>query len=411
MSKRNTKSRRDQRKFDTIPFRIEFIRDLLDDKEINPMIDLAYCDSKSLVCNNMCGKAGHSDYQCRSMKCLLNKMDFHFNAIIKQIGGKLRYIKSGTTGHTFKGIQGDNDQEVNFGIKIVAYPRKERYGDIDDAHRPENAELLMIGILSKFVLNRQTPHIVLPIATFNANIEPFVELTRGKVNNSRKYDQFIERYNDHEYYDDVSVLISEWADEGDLLDYIRKNYKTFKTRHWRTLFFQLLSVLAIVQNEYPTFRHNDLKANNILVQRIESQNKNNKFKYTINGYEYIVSNIGFHIKLWDFDFACIPGLVENAKVNANWTNKINVKPKKNRYYDVHYFFNTLTKKGFFPQFYEAPEISKEVKNFVARVVPREYSHGKYVAEKGRILINKEFTTPDKLLKYDPFFRKIRMTKE
>ena len=36
--------------------------------------------------------------------------------------------------------------------------------------RPENAELLMLRLLSQFVKNKQTPHIVLPITTFNTSI-------------------------------------------------------------------------------------------------------------------------------------------------------------------------------------------------------------------------------------------------
>ncbi|MFM7977758.1 MAG: hypothetical protein ACKPKO_00440 [Candidatus Fonsibacter sp.] len=121
-------------------------------------------------------------------------------------------------------------------------------------------------------------------------------------------------------------------------------------KDWRTLIFQLVSVLAVIHNKYPGFRH-DLKANNIFVQRIDSRKKNNYFLYKLNlgnqKYEFLVPNIGIQIKLWDFDFACIPGIVDNSKVASDWTDKINVKPKQNRYYDLHYFFNTLTKKGFF----------------------------------------------------------------
>ena len=112
------------------------------------------------------------------------------------------------------------------------------------------------------------------------------------------------------------------------------------------VYFSILSVLAIIQNKYPGFRHNDLKANNLLVHKVPISTTNNKFKYKINGQIYIVPCIGFQIKLWDFDFACIPGIVDNSKVDAEWTNRINIKPEQNRYYDVHYFFNTLTKKDF-----------------------------------------------------------------
>ena len=60
------------------------------------------------------------------------------------------------------------------------------------------------------------------------------------------------------------------------------------TKEWRILFFQIISVLAVIQKKYPTFRHNDLKANNILLQKISTNNTFNKFKYKINGKEYVI---------------------------------------------------------------------------------------------------------------------------
>ena len=122
---------------------------------------------------------------------------------------------------------------------------------------------------------------------------------------------------------------------------------------------------------------------------------------------YILPNIGIQIKIWDYDFACIAGIVENTKVNAEWTDRINVNSNKNRYYDIHYFLNTFTKKGFFPEFWEVPEISKQIKDFVNRVVPDEYKEGDKIAERGRLLVNEEFTTPDEILKTDVFFNKLR----
>ena len=44
--------------------------------------------------------------------------------------------------------------------------------------------------------------------------------------------------------------------------------------------------------------------------------------YKINGqYDFKIYRISK--KLWDFDFACIPGLVGNI-VDAEWTNEINI---------------------------------------------------------------------------------------
>ncbi len=265
----------------------------------------------------------------------------------------------------------------------------------------------MIRLLSYFVINKQTPHIVLPMTTFNTSIKPFLNLTKSNIVNNKKFEQFVEKYEKGEYYQNVSILVSEWANGGDLLDYIRKNYKTMKTKHWRTIFFQILSVLSIIHARYPGFRHNDMKANNILIHNIDVDETNKKYLYKINNQTYVVPNIGFQVKLWDFDFACIPGIVENSKVDAEWTSKINITPEQNRYYDIHYFFNTLVRKGFFPEFNTSKEIPDKVRDFVKRIIPEKYESGKLVSERGRILINDEYLTPDEILKNDPFFKIMR----
>ncbi len=340
---------------------------------------------------------------------LLPKKYIDFGKAITELGGKLLYIKSGSTGHTFKGVHPppNDDNKQPYAVKIVAYPKKENYGDMYNIKRPENTELLMIRLLSYFVINKQTPHIVLPITTFNTSIKPFLNLTKSNIVNNKKFEQFVEKYEKGEYYQNVSILVSEWANGGDLLDYIRKNYKTMKTKHWRTIFFQILSVLSIIHAKYPSFRHNDMKANNILIHNIDVDENNKKYLYKINQQHYIVPNIGFQIKLWDFDFACIPGIVDNSKVEADWTNKINITPEQNRYYDIHYFLNTLTRKGFFPEFNTAPEIPDKVKEFVKRIVPEKYESGKLVSDRGRILVNDEYLTPDEILKNDKFFKIMR----
>ena len=387
--------------FDNIPYRINFIKNLFNDKTFIPLIDFNSCDTE--VFENTSNKI--------DIRSVLNKQNYDFNTVISQIGGKLLYIKSGSTGHTFKGIFPTKKGEINYAVKVVAYPRKQGYGNLYDIRRPENAEILALKTLSYFVINNHTPHIVLPMLTFNTPLEPFTTLSKNNIVNNKKYEAFLDRYRKGDYYEEASILISEWANNGDLLDYIRNNYQTMTTKHWRIIFFQIISVLAVIHKKYPTFRHNDLKANNILLQKINIDNKSNKFKYKINGREYVIPNIGLQIKIWDFDFACIPGIVDNKKVAAEWTNKINVDCKQNQYYDVHFFFNTLTKKGFFPKFWEAPEIDDKIKQFVKRIVPKEYQEGTDVAERGRLLVDVEYITPDKILKLDPLFDKMRPPKD
>jgi len=422
-------SHQDERKYDSIPYRLEFIKNLLEDNELQPAIDFDNLDTESFVhpngytsSNDSSGnkfegstRDSKSNESTHDIRSILNKKKYDFYKVINHIGGKLKYIKSGTTGHTFKGMIGcDDGASINYAVKVVAYSKKERYGDINDIRRPENAELMMIRLLSYFVVKKQTPHIILPIGTFYTSITPFLHLAKGNhvdKEKDKRYFEFIEKYEKGEYHENVSILISEWANRGDLLDFIKNNYREFTTLHWKVVFFQIISVLAVIQSKFPSFRHNDLKANNILIHKIEKKERTTLYTYTVSRKKYLVPNIGYLIKLCDFDFACIPGIVENAKVSADWTDTINVKPIQNRYYDLHYFFNTLIKKGFFPELLQDPSISIEIKNFVNRIVPSKYQSGELVTNKGRILVDDEYILPNNVLLNDPFFEDFRKPKK
>lgn len=404
-----SKLNKDENK-DTITNRIQFIKTLLRNNKLNSIINFDNTDTENFLCNHQDNDSGES-YDTRTV---LKKTVHDISDVINQMGGTLKYIKSGTTGHTFKGEEKDKDGNViyEYAVKVVAYSIKDKYGSMHDTRRPENAELMMIKLLSYFILKKRTPHIVLPIGTFDTSITNFTNLIAdGYVDASNeKYKEFVKRYKNGEYYNNVSILISEWANRGELNGFIRKNYKKFSLIHWKVIFFQLISVLAVIQSKFPTFRHNDLKANNILVTKINNSEIN--YSYTVVGDRYSVPNIGYQLKIWDFDFACIPGIVDNKKVliSNEWSRSINVGSKENRYYDIHYFFNTLTRKGFFPELFTDNIIPKEVKDFVLSIVPKELQSGNLVSKGGRILDNNEYTTPAKILQENPFFDEFRSNK-
>lgn len=383
-----------------ILYRIETIKKLMGGKDLECLID-----SDKNGFNLFLSKITDKSYDTR---VVLKKRVHNFAIIISQIDGILKYVKSGLNSHTFTGITGN----FAYVVKVVAYPKKDKYENITDTRRSENVELIMIKLLSYFVLKNQTPHIVLPIGTFDTMIDTFVNLIEENVigKNNKKYNEFLKNYNAGLYHENVSILISEWANRGDLVDFINKNYKYMTPKYWKVIFFQLLSVLAVIQTKYPGFRHNDLKANNILVHKITS--KKHSFEYRIANTVYKVPNIGYHIKIWDFDFACIPGIIDNKKVEANWTNEINVSPVENKYYDTHYFFNTLISENFCKDIIFGDSVDQEVRNFIFRVVPEKYrkTDTQFIHKRGRILVTDEYLTPVNILKNDPFFEEYRIEK-
>lgn len=396
-----------KKKANPISVRVDFIKNLLKDKCLETMVNF-----DDTATENFIGPSkdnNNNDYDSQDTRYVLNRKTKDLEKVISQIGGKLFYIKSGTTGHTFRGEGIDDEGNPFFyALKVTALPKKARYGSRDDVRRPENSEVHMYKVLSYFVAKKQTPHIILPIGTFDTSIDYFVDLIEKEVvdPDNKKFKEFVEKYEKGIYHDNVSILISEYANKGDFLEFTKKYYTRFSLEIWRVFFFQLLSVLAVVQLKFPSFRHNDLKANNVLVHKIPKKKKINR--YTVDSHVYDVPNIRYQLKICDFDFACIPGVVDNKKVYDDWTTEIGVTPKQNRYYDMHYFFNTLIKKGFFPQFMTDKTIPQEAKDFIKRIVPPKYQKGDYVSEKGRILIDKEYLIPKDIIKNDPYFKEYRV---
>ena len=204
----NLNNNQDNQDKDSIPMRIQFIKNLLEGKDLQPLVNFDSTDTENFVCrnfndNNNDNESGDS-YDTR---VVLKKRILDFKNVIQQIGGKLKYIKSGTTGHTFKGISEDNNFE--FAVKVVAYPKKERYGSINDIRRPENAELMMLKLLSYFIVKRQTPHLIIPFGTFNTNIDTFVNLVKlDKIDEkNERYKEFVDRYHNGDFSSTVSILI------------------------------------------------------------------------------------------------------------------------------------------------------------------------------------------------------------
>ena len=381
--------------------RVEFIKHLLDGNKLQPMIDLDIDNRTDL-------KSVDPEYD------RLNKKTMDVRKLFVSMNVTLKYVKSGTTGHTFKATSTLNS-DIAFAVKVCAYPKTDDYGGIKNPKRPENAELRMLKLLSSFVLKMKTPHFILPIGTFNTSIGPFINIPKKLIDlddeKNESYKKFIKRCEKNEFEDLVSVLISEWANGGDLLDYIRKNYASMTLKQWTIIIFQILYTLASLHKKFEAFRHNDMKANNILVRLTNSNYAEKLYNYRLpdDDIRFQIPDIGMQIKIWDFDFACIDGIIENNKVDAEWTTKMNVSKKKNQYYDMHYFFNTLICERFFPQFYTggAP---KEIIEFVHRIIPEKYRTivaNKYVRKGGRILVGTEFTTPRKVIMEDKLFANYR----
>ena len=389
---RNSRSETSRNDIGPTESRLNFVKNVLNGDLLQPMVDF----------NNT---------STEKINLRLNKKVIDARLLFNSMNLKLEYLQSGSTGHTFKATSRE-DPNVSFAIKVCAYPKDDEYGSINNLRRPENAELRMLKLLSKFVVEFSTPHLALPIGSFNTSITHFINVPKNIIDLSREknghYRDFIAAYHNGEFEDFVSVLISEWCNGGDLLDYIMKNYKKMTVKIWTVIIFHVLFTLALIHEHFPAFRHNDLKSNNILVEKTEhiTNDPNVRYRYNMDNYKFVIPNIDIQMKIWDFDFACIDKIIPNNKVDSDWTKGIGISREKNQYYDMHYFLNTLINPKFFPHCNRGG-MPQEIIDFIHRVIPPQYRNGKYVSKKGRMLCNYEYTTPKKVIFRDQLFEKYR----
>jgi len=315
----------------------------------------------------------------------------HAKEVFKTLGTtSISYIQSGSTGHAFKGIiDGKKDSEI--AIKVTYYPKMRELGRFKDKGRPENIELRMVRTLSRIVTELKcNPHFVVHIFSFFSDIEYFIELAKYINLNDKKnhnYANFIKSYHMKTLYPFVSVIIGEWCTGKNLYEYIAHNWERMLPKEYIVAIFQILYSLAQVHSIDPTWIHNDLKMNNVLVQIIRTDDGKpleGNFLYVIRDryqsqykYYFSIPNVGFQIKIWDFDFANIQGKLDNNKVHNDWADSQCIGKNCNRYYDMHYFFNSMFDDGFLGKLFNNSnwEIHKNIVKLYHDIVPERFRGG------------------------------------
>ena len=162
--------------------------------------------------------------------------------------------------------------------------------DISNKLSYNNKESHFSYVLSKLVLDRKTENILLPILNFDIEFND-LEFMLKSNNINKKLKDLI---NEEKITNTFSVNIKSQIFKFDVLgDYIKKN----KDINYKSIIFQLLHTLAVIQNDYKDFSHNDLKLSNILVEHLDDIVDK---KYSFNNNNYEIKNQNVIVKLTSF---------------------------------------------------------------------------------------------------------------
>lgn len=295
------------------------------------------------------------------------------------------------------------NQSDKFMFKIMVYDKNKKNG-INDCKNHINVDLIISKLFNQFEINKLTPHIINSIAKFHTDIKFINDIQINNENHRfthkqiETYDNFFRKFNENQFDKLGSILIMEYSG-SDLKTFINDNWESLTLKHWIIIFFQILHCLAIIQEKFPSFKHNELKPISIFVQNINVNT--NCFKYKLGKFKFIIPNINIQIKITDFDFSSIDGIIENNLVNTDWANKISINKKLNRYTDIFFFFNCLMSRSFI--FEPLKIIPTKIIEFIKRIVPSDF----IFTNRGRLIDEIEYTTPYKILTEDPLFEIFR----
>ena len=337
---------------------------------------------------------------------------------IKKDNNKIEYIGSGAYAkvwwidhhedmrytdnvYVLKNSKYDSDDEEDEEEKesVVANTRSQ------NINNNVNAEVRMIRLLNDLVFKCITPHILLYIkhAQCLQCTKPSMQLITEICKSS------------------VDEVGNREDDEG--------NEKWPFMQNLDILIFQVMFTLNAIQSIYPEWRHNDLRTDNVFVDKVEKKN----YYYEINGNYYKIYTNMF-AKISDFGHSNLPGIIDNDLTKPEKEIIVDKKTKKekeiylwdpesygmratgNRYYDMHTFLNSVN-----VTFIDDDGdwvFDENMQNLVKEFVPIDYrttfnitktairrnKKNKNVSTQDTIIPDLELFTPEQTMKYFEHFR-------
>lgn len=242
---------------------------------------------------------------------------------------------------------------IKIGLKIVPIETK-----FEKHEHPTNLEFITLKELTdNLIINQICPHI-----TYFVGLQKVSNKSRAIKFLNLKRLEVEEQIKTHS-----NMLISEFVEGGSLDNWVYDIYEddeTISDIHWKSLVFQIVYTLNILQKKYKMM-HNDLHYGNILVDN--NIKPGGYFVYEIKDKKYYIPNNGVVLKLWDFEFVMIysnkiPDFYPNQFIigkcefdkktfitkepeprdNSSYdSDDLNVPFNYNEIYDLHYFLTSL----------------------------------------------------------------------
>jgi len=208
-------------------------------------------------------------------------------------------------------------------IKINFYNKKE---NISKFNTYINNDSLMSYILSELVINKLTKHILLPIINIDLK---FQDLEKYIINYDNIYSNIKNLINNNEKQNICCLQIREYFFKLiNLEEYLQNNSCKYKT-----LIFQVIHTLIVIEKKFNNFSHNNLILKNIYIY-LKKPNKLYTIYDNFNNGSFYIPNDGFDIKITNFNYSTIPNFYNTSSkihndINTFFTDLLKIIKIKN----------------------------------------------------------------------------------
>lgn len=192
--------------------------------------------------------------------------------------------------------------------------------------------------------------------------------------------------------DSAVVMIVEHCRGGSLRQIAKS--RALSVGEWKSVIWQLIYTLAVLNEEFPGFKHNDLHLGNVLIQTVTA---GGHWHYRHKGSDFYVPNHGMSIRLFDFDWSSAAEF-PNSKMNKSLHRRDVPLATGPEVFDIHYVLNII---------YSYKAVPDAVTRWIFRLYGKQgLKHTSSMCLNRRLLKDMrdldQFPTPRKLL-YDGFF--------
>jgi hypothetical protein len=255
----------DINKYDDINYLSGLLFDVLYNKKIERKVSIGHVNVSDIKVENI-----KKNYQDEQLKKLINNV---FNRDIS-------FIEKNNLKIIFK--VNDIDNHVDLVLNIFNNEETGLYNKI-------NMNKIITYLFSDFVINKMTKHILMNIFNFDTNSEDIKRYIEKYTDDDSIIKIFNKKSNKvsieiREHYFKMDTLFNILNDKNIIID----------DKMIKIIIFQVLHTLAIIQNKYPTFRHNNLDIKNIYCYLKEKNS--NQYEYELEGNKYIIPKIIIIIK-------------------------------------------------------------------------------------------------------------------